>query len=119
MAHIDGTDANFESEVINAKGKVLVDFWATWCGPCQMLAPVLDEIGTELGDKIKIIQIDQVKARKFRLKLFFQKFRVIGADAEGPDCAHIPQHRIFYFVFQLRNILVRHYQVQFIFSGLR
>ena len=58
MAHIVGTDANFESEVINAKGKVLVDFWATWCGPCQMLAPVLEEIGTELGDKVKIVKVD-------------------------------------------------------------
>ena len=58
MAYIVGTDANFESEVINAKGKVLVDFWATWCGPCQMLAPVLEEIGTELGDKVKIVKVD-------------------------------------------------------------
>lgn len=58
MAHIVGTDANFESEVINAKGKVLVDFWATWCGPCQMLAPVLEEIGNELGDKVKIVKVD-------------------------------------------------------------
>lgn len=58
MAHIVGTDANFTSEVINIKGKVLVDFWATWCGPCQMLAPVLEEISTELGDKVKIVKVD-------------------------------------------------------------
>ena len=58
MAHIIGTDANFNSEVINTKGKVLVDFWATWCGPCQMLAPVLEEISTELGDKIKVVKVD-------------------------------------------------------------
>ena len=58
MAHIVGTDANFNSEVISTKGKILVDFWATWCGPCQMLAPVLEEIGTELGDKVKIVKVD-------------------------------------------------------------
>lgn len=58
MAHIIGTDANFNLEVIESKGKVLVDFWATWCGPCQMLAPVLEEISNELGDKIKVVKVD-------------------------------------------------------------
>lgn len=58
MAHIVGTDTNFSSEVTETKGKVLVDFWATWCGPCQMLAPVLEEISNELGDKVKIVKVD-------------------------------------------------------------
>lgn len=58
MAHTVGTDANFNSEVTGTKGKVLVDFWATWCGPCQMLAPVMEEISNELGDKIKVVKVD-------------------------------------------------------------
>ena len=58
MAHLEGTNTNFKTEVLDFKGKVLVDFWASWCGPCQMLSPVIDEIGQELGDKIKIVKVD-------------------------------------------------------------
>ncbi|MEO5703345.1 MAG: thioredoxin TrxA [Gammaproteobacteria bacterium] len=55
------TDANFEDEVLNATGPVLVDYWADWCAPCKMIAPLLDEIAAEYGDKIKIakLNIDQ------------------------------------------------------------
>ena len=52
------TDASFEAEVLNAEGPVLVDFWAEWCGPCKMIAPVLDDLSTEYGDKIKICKVD-------------------------------------------------------------
>jgi thioredoxin 1 len=52
------TDSSFESEVLNAKGPVLVDFWAEWCGPCKMIAPVLDELSSEYGEKIKICKMD-------------------------------------------------------------
>lgn len=48
---------DFKTEVLDAKGLVLVDFWATWCGPCQMLAPVLEEIGNENKD-LKIVKVD-------------------------------------------------------------
>ena len=52
------TDANFEDEVIQADVPVLVDFWAEWCGPCKMIAPVLDEIATELNGKLTIGKLD-------------------------------------------------------------
>ena len=50
--------ANFETEVLKADKPVLVDFWAEWCGPCKMLAPTLDEISQEYGDKIKVLKVD-------------------------------------------------------------
>jgi len=52
------TDDNFETEVLNSKIPVLVDFWAEWCGPCKMLAPTLDELSTELANKIKIVKMN-------------------------------------------------------------
>lgn len=59
IVHI--TDASFENEVLKASGPVLVDYWADWCGPCKMIAPILDEIAAEYGGKVKIakLNIDQ------------------------------------------------------------
>lgn len=59
IVHI--TDATFENEVLEASVPVLVDYWADWCGPCKMIAPVLDEIAAEYDGKIKIakLNIDQ------------------------------------------------------------
>ena len=52
------SDANFESEVLQADGPVLVDYWADWCGPCKMIAPILDEIAGEYAGKIKIAKLN-------------------------------------------------------------
>ncbi|HOY61028.1 MAG TPA: thioredoxin [Candidatus Woesebacteria bacterium] len=49
---------SFQTEVLDFNGKVLVDFWASWCGPCRMLGPIIDEIGDEYKDKIKVVKID-------------------------------------------------------------
>ena len=58
MAEIILTAANFEEEVLRSDKPVLVDFWATWCGPCRMLAPVIAQIAEEQKDSIKVGKID-------------------------------------------------------------
>jgi thioredoxin 1 len=52
------SDANFEAEVLKATGPVVVDFWAEWCGPCRMIGPVLDEISSAMGSKVKIVELN-------------------------------------------------------------
>ncbi len=52
------TDANFESEVLSTEHPVLVDFWAEWCGPCKMIAPILEEIASEYAGRLKVCKVD-------------------------------------------------------------
>ena len=52
------TDANFESEVLQSSSPVLVDYWAEWCGPCKMIAPILDEVAKEYNGKLKVAKLN-------------------------------------------------------------
>ncbi len=52
------TDTSFDQEVLNAEGPVLVDFWAEWCGPCKMIAPILDEIAGEYAGKVRVAKVN-------------------------------------------------------------
>ncbi len=63
MSVLSLNEKNFEEEVLKSEKPVLVDFWASWCGPCRMMSPVIDEIAEEMGETVKVykINIDEEK----------------------------------------------------------
>lgn len=99
------TDSSFSSEVEQARGLVLVDFWATWCGPCQIVAPVLDQLAQQYAGKAKVTKLDvdnnQRTAMRFNVRsipsiLFFKDGKhvdtVVGALPKASIESKIQQH---------------------------
>ena len=83
---IEVTDATFQDEVEKHSGLAVVDFWATWCGPCRMVAPILDQLSTEYEGKVKITKLDvdaniqtatRFNVRSIPTLLFFKDGKVV------------------------------------------
>ena len=99
------TDGDFEQEVEKNAGLTVVDFWATWCGPCRMIAPILDQIATEYDGKVKVTKLDvdaNIKtATRFNVRsiptlLFFKDGKVVdqivGAVPKATIESKLQQH---------------------------
>ncbi len=99
------TDADFEQEVEKHPGVVVVDFWATWCGPCRMIAPILEQLSVEFEGKVRVAKLDvdtnQKTSMRFNVRsiptlLFFKDGKlvdqVIGAVPKAALVAKFQQH---------------------------
>ena len=80
------TDANFDQEVEQSSGLTVVDFWATWCGPCRLIAPILDQISVDYADKVKVTKLDvdaniktatRFNVRSIPMLLFFKEGKLV------------------------------------------
>ena len=87
MSEITITKANFDTEVMHSDRPVLLDFWATWCGPCQMLGPVIEEIAEEYEGKIKVgkINVDEEGMLAAQFQVTGIPYVVLVKDGEIAD----------------------------------
>ncbi len=92
------TDSQFEDEVIKSDIPVLIDFWATWCGPCRMIAPIVEELANEYNGKAKICKLDvdnnQQTAMKFGIRSIPTILIFKGGEVVDTIIGAVPKHQI-------------------------
>ena len=77
------SDANFEETISNAKTPVLIDFWATWCAPCRRVAPIVEEIASDYGDKLLVAKVDIDANQQITLKHGIQSIPTLMIFKDG------------------------------------
>lgn len=80
---VEGTDTNFEQEVLKSDIPVLVDFWAPWCGPCRMVSPLVDEIAEELTGKLKVVKVNTDENQEIAVKYGIRSIPTLGIFKDG------------------------------------
>jgi thioredoxin 1 len=92
------TDGNFQQEVLNAPGPILVDFYADWCGPCRAIAPALEELSNELSGRIKIVKLNVDENQQTSMKYDVQSIPTMILFKSGKEIERIigalPKSRI-------------------------
>jgi len=80
---VEGTDLNFEMEVLKSDMLVLVDFWAPWCGPCRMVAPIVEEIASEYEGKIKVVKLNTDENQNIAITYGIRSIPTLGIFKDG------------------------------------
>jgi thioredoxin 1 len=98
MAEVTLTDANFDEEVLKSDTPVLVDFWAPWCGPCQMMGPIIEEMAGEFEGKVKVVKLNvddnQATAGKYQV-LSIPTFKIFkGGEIVDELTGGVPKEKL-------------------------
>jgi thioredoxin 1 len=80
---VEGTDNNFDQEVLKSDIPVLVDFWAPWCGPCRMVSPLVDELAEELAGKLKVVKVNTDENQEIAVKYGIRSIPTLGIFKDG------------------------------------
>lgn len=80
---VEGTDSNFDMEVLKSDLPVLVDFWAPWCGPCRMVGPIVEQLATELQGKLKVVKVNTDENQSVAVRYGIRSIPTLGIFKDG------------------------------------